>query len=227
MILELDERNKFASTRDYVYTILRENIISLKLEPGLNISEKEISDMLKVSRTPVREAFVKLVQDELLEVYPQRGSFVALIDLKHVEEARFIREHLERAAIELACSVFPPEYVQKLEFNFYIQKRCVEMKDYKKFFELDEEFHETISEGCGKKRIWNIIQQMNVHLNRVRMLSLTEEHNWDTILQQHEEMIHAIREKNAVKAKMIITEHLTLVNEDQGKLKERYPMYFK
>ncbi|KHF40521.1 GntR family transcriptional regulator [Halalkalibacter okhensis] len=225
--MELDERNKFASTRDYVYTILRENIISLKIEPGLNISEKEISDILQVSRTPVREAFVKLVQDELLEVFPQRGSFVALIDLKHVEEARFIREHLEKAAIELACSVFTPEHMQKLEFNIYMQKRCVEVKDYKKFFELDEEFHETISEGCGKKRIWNIIQQMNVHLNRVRMLSLTEKHNWDTILQQHEDMILAIREKNANKAKTLITEHLTLVNEDQGKLKEAYPMYFK
>ncbi|GAE36362.1 GntR family transcriptional regulator [Halalkalibacter akibai] len=227
MILELGERSKFSSTRDYVYNVLRENIISLKLEPGLSISEKEISEKLQVSRTPVREAFVKLVQDELLEVYPQRGSFVALIDLNHVEEARFIREHLEKAAIGLACKTFSPEHLNRLEFNIHMQKRCVEIKDYKKFFELDEEFHETISEGCGKKRIWGIIQQMNVHLNRVRMLSLTEQHNWEVILRQHEEMIEAIKDQNVKRAKKVIREHLTLVNDNQSQLKKAFPTYFK
>ncbi|KGA98871.1 GntR family transcriptional regulator [Alkalihalobacillus alcalophilus ATCC 27647 = CGMCC 1.3604] len=227
MILEISERTEFSSTRDYVYHVLRENIISLKLEPGLNISEKEISEKLQVSRTPVREAFVKLVQDELLEVFPQKGSFVALIDLKHVEEARFIREHLEIAAIQLACKLFSPTYLEKLEFNLYMQKRCVEVGDYKKFFELDEEFHETISEGCGKKRIWMIIQQMNTHLNRVRMLSLTDNYNWNILLSQHEGMIEAIRAQDSLKAKEIVHHHLTLVNNDQGELKVAYPNYFK
>jgi DNA-binding GntR family transcriptional regulator len=227
MILEFGERNSFSSTRDYVYHVLRESIISFKLEPGINISEKEISEKLQVSRTPVREAFVKLVQDELLEVFPQKGSFVALIDLDHVEDARFIREHLEVAAIGLACEVFSPEHMQKLEFNLHMQKRCVEVKDYKKFFELDEEFHETISEGCGKKRIWTVIQKMNVHLNRVRMLSLTENHNLEIILAQHENMIEAIREQDSIKAKTVIRDHLTLVNNDQGELKAAYPNYFK
>ncbi|MFC0472068.1 GntR family transcriptional regulator [Halalkalibacter kiskunsagensis] len=227
MKLEFGERNSFSSTRDYVYHVLRENIISLKLEPGINISEKDISEKLQVSRTPVREAFVKLVQDELLEVFPQRGSFVALIDLDHVEEARFIREHLEIAAIGLACEVFSPKHMQKLEYNLHIQKRCVEVGDYKKFFELDEEFHETISEGCGRKRIWTVIQQMNVHLNRVRMLSLAENHNWKILLTQHEDMIAAIKEQDSIKAKTVIRDHLTLVNNDQGELKVAFPKYFK
>ncbi|WP_311195589.1 GntR family transcriptional regulator [Planococcus sp. 107-1] len=70
-MLNIDSTKKIKSfsTKDYVYEILRENIISLAIEPGQQISEKEISDLLQVSRTPVREAFVKLAQEELLEVF--------------------------------------------------------------------------------------------------------------------------------------------------------------
>ncbi|WP_247747096.1 GntR family transcriptional regulator [Alkalihalobacillus sp. BA299] len=228
-MLNVDMKKKVTnySTRDHVYQVLRENIISLELEPGQTISEKEISELLQVSRTPVREAFVKLVQEELLEVYPQRGTFISLIDLQHVEEARFIREHLERAAVREACKSFSAENLLKLEQNLAMQKLCVKEKDFNRLFELDEEFHYTITVGCGKERIWTVIQQMNAHLNRIRMLSLVANYNWDLILSQHEEIISAIKEKNPDKADKVMEDHLKKLTFEQESLKSEYRKYFK
>jgi DNA-binding GntR family transcriptional regulator len=215
------------STRDHVYEVLRENIIFLKLEPGKSISEKEMSEMLQVSRTPVREAFVKLAQEELLEVYPQRGTIISLIDLNHVEEARFIREHLERATVRLACESFPSEQLQQLESNYSQQKRCVVEKNYTKLFELDQQFHATIAKGCNKERAWGVIQQMNAHLARIRMLSLAANYNWGLILSQHEQILAAIKAKDADLGEKVMEEHLKKLTFEQGDLKKAFEPYFK
>lgn len=225
--MDIKKKIKNFSSRDYVYEVLRENIISLKLIPGRNISENEISEMLQVSRTPVREAFVKLAQEGLLEVFPQRGTSISLIDLHHVEEARFIREQLEKAAVRVACENFSKEYLLKIQENFLMQKLCVEEKNYTRFFELDEEFHYIIAIGSGKELIWTVIQQMNAHLNRIRMLSLAANLNWDVILSQHEKIIEAIKEKDPDSAELIMEEHLKKLTLDQESLKKEYIKYFK
>ncbi|MFG6147500.1 GntR family transcriptional regulator [Halobacillus sp. B23F22_1] len=222
----LDKRIGF-STRNQVYSWLRENIISLELAPGRSISEKEISEMLQVSRTPVREAFMKLAQEELLEVYPQRGTFVSLIDLKHVEEVRFIREHLERAAVRVACEVLSKENLLQLKDNLAKQKQSVEEKNYTKLFELDEEFHYTIAVGSEKERIWSVIQQMNAHLNRIRVLSLAAHYNWELILEQHETIIYAIETRNPDLADQLMEEHLKKLTFEQESLTSEYMKYFK
>lgn len=227
MKVKNDKRVTNYSTRDRVYEILKENIISLELEPGRSISEKEVSDSLQVSRTPVREAFVKLSQEGLLEIYPQRGTFVSLIDLYHVEEARFIREHLERAAVRVACENLTKDHILKLEGNLLMQELCVEEKNYTRLFELDEEFHYTIAAGSGKELIWNVIQQMNAHLNRIRMLSLAANYNWELVLKQHKEIITAIKEKNLSLAEKVMEEHLKKLTFEQEDLKKDYKKFFK
>ncbi|SET15880.1 DNA-binding transcriptional regulator, GntR family [Salinibacillus kushneri] len=210
-----------------MYEELREQIIMLKLHPGRSISENEMSTTLEVSRTPIREAFLRLAQEKLLEIYPQKGTFVALIDLDYVEEARFIREHLERAIIKEACKSFDSNSLEKLENNFEQQKNAVEKKDHTKFFELDEEFHQTISIGADKERIWSIIQQMNAHLNRIRMLSLRANYNYELILDQHEEMINAIKTQNDIKADHVMEEHTKKLTFEQEGLKKEFPDYFR
>ncbi|PAV28334.1 GntR family transcriptional regulator [Virgibacillus profundi] len=225
-MVSIKRKNNYTS-RDYVYESLKENIISLKLKPGTNISEKEISELLQVSRTPVREAFLKLAQEELLAIYPQRGTFVTLIDLQHVEETRFIREHLERATVREACKNFSNESIFKLEENLALQKICVEEKNYTKLFKLDEDFHYTIVSGCDKKLIWSVIQQMNNHLNRIRILRLADNFNWDLILSQHENIISAIKDKNQDLADRVMEEHLKELIFEQESLKKKYENLFK
>ncbi len=89
------------SIRENVYRIIRENITSLQLAPGTTVSTQELAAKLQVSRTPVREAFIRLQKEDLVEITPQKGTMVSRIDLTRAEKERFIRESLETAILPL------------------------------------------------------------------------------------------------------------------------------
>ncbi|MDQ0112114.1 GntR family transcriptional regulator [Paenibacillus harenae] len=220
-------RTQPASTRDAVYLKLREQIMKLELPPGTPLSENETSTLFQVSRTPVRESFLRLAQEGLVQVLPQRGTFVSLIDTELVEEGRFMREQLERSVIRLACEHFPEESLALLELNLRLQKDCMARQQDKDMFELDEAFHRILFEGCRKSNIWAVVGQMNVHLNRSRMLRLVDDHRWEHLYDQHERMAQAIREHDADRAEQLMKEHLSLNITDQELLKRKYPNYYK
>lgn len=215
------------STSKVIYHNLREEIINLYLEPGTSISEKELSEKYRVSRTPVREALVRLAQEGLVQIYPQKGTVVSLIDLSAVEEERFLREHLERAVVKEACMEFPKENILALEMNLKFQKMYIENNDYKKLFNTDEEFHKIIFEGCSKKRIWNSINDGNTEFQRIRVLRLTVNSSWDNIYLQHKEIFNAIKNKNPEMAEEFMKKHLNMVIFDKTQVRESYPNYFK
>ena len=89
------------SIRENVYRVIRENITSLQLAPGTTVSTQELAAKLQVSRTPVREAFIRLQKEDLVEITPQKGTMVSRIDLTRAEKERFIRESLETAILPL------------------------------------------------------------------------------------------------------------------------------
>lgn len=131
--LELFEKAPNETVREYAYRVLYENIMSLKLPPGTAMSEQELSGILHVSRTPVREAFIRLSQKGLLEILPQRGTFVSKIHTEQLAEFRFFRVTLERAIVELACQDFPDPWRTKLEFCIFEQGKFIISKDAEKF----------------------------------------------------------------------------------------------
>ncbi|QHZ46448.1 GntR family transcriptional regulator [Bacillus sp. NSP9.1] len=221
------KQSSIRSARDQVYDWLKEDIMKFRLTPGTHISEKEISERYEVSRTPVREAFLQLSREGLLEIYPQKGTRVSLIDLHLVEEARFMRENLEKAVAELACENFPEQAVIELEHNLNMQQLSMKQKNYESLFDLDEAFHKTIFDGCQKSNIWSVIQQMNVPFRRIRFLRLAADFNWDTIYSQHAAILEAIKSKQPSEARRIAEEHLQLVIVDREMLIEEFPGYFK
>lgn len=223
-----DESRAKGSTRDFTYKTLKTQILNLELKPGTKISEKEVAQKLQVSRTPVRESFLKLSEEELVEIYPQRGTIVSLIDLEHVEEARFVRENIEKAIVKVTCEDFSEEYLFQLETNITMQELCGEKGNYSKLYQLDDEFHKILFYGCRKIRTWNMLQQMNSHFNRLRMLRLsTSALNWDIIISQHKEIFQLINEKRPEKAEEVMTKHLRLAVIEKDVLKESYPDFFK
>ena len=227
MKIELLEKNVYETIKNYTYRVLRSNIIDLNLKPGESISENEIANNLNVSRTPVREAFSLLVSENLLEIYPQKGTKVSYINLKRVEEARFMRLKLEQAVIELACNDFPEKYLFDLESNINQQQFCLLKKNYTCAFNLDNSFHELIFKACKKDRIWNAIHFMNGDFDRIRALNIISSMNMDTVVNQHKRIIDAIKAKDSKLGVKIVGEHLTKVNDDKRILLSEYPKYFK
>jgi len=226
-IIEIAKRDKTKTTRQYVYETLKQNILSLNLEPGAAISENEIAELLQVSRTPIRESFIKLSEEDLIEIYPQKGTFVSLIDLQHVEEALFMRESLEIAVARLACEIFTREDIEDLEVMVENQRVLSNRKNYTKLFELDEEFHRTLFGKCGKTRTWTVVQQMYTHYKRIRLLLLATKFDWELILKQHTELVGSIRNRQPDRAEAVMKEHLGLLIFEKDELKQRYPNYFK
>lgn len=225
-------QNVRGSTRDYSYNIIRNKILRLELEPGTKISEKEMADELNVSRTPIREAFMKLAQEELLDIIPQSGTVVSKINLEHVEEGRFIREKIEKEIVTLVCSNFPEDNRFKLESNLAMQRHCSDKKNLhnhlldEEFFQLDEEFHQILFSSCGKARTWEMLQMLNNHFNRLRLLRLSSDSNWEIIISQHHEIYRLILNQDVDRARKIMEEHLNLVVIEQNELRKTYPHYF-
>ncbi|ABO67130.1 GntR family transcriptional regulator [Geobacillus thermodenitrificans] len=214
------------SARDQLYDMLKEKILRLELEPGTKISEKEIAEQLHISRTPVREAFLKLAQDELLDIIPQSGTIVSRINLEYVEEGRLIREVVEKEVAALACVKFREDHLFQLEKNITMQELCVERGNFLELFELDEAFHQLIYDGCRMSRSWKMIQNLNIHFNRLRVLRLSSNLDWDIIISHHKQICQLIANKEADKVRQVMEEHLRLVEIEKDMLKRQYPHYF-
>lgn len=225
--MQMINRLQQETTRDFVYRFLKTNIMTLILPPGSSLSEKDIADLLEVSRTPVREAFIQLANVYLLDIIPQKGTYVSLIDLDNVQEAKFLRETIEKAVIDIACSQFPRETLYDLQHNLKLQEIYLSEKNYDKFFEADEIFHATIFAGCKKSHTWQLIQQMLTHYNRVRHLTTECGFDLDTLLAQHKTLVAAIEQQDIVLGRRVIAEHLDKVQLDIPALLKTNSAYFK
>lgn len=214
------------SAGNHVYAQLKQQIVTLELPPGTALSEKEMSVAFQVSRTPVRESFVRLAQEGLLVVLPQRGTRVSLIDPDLVEEARFMREQLERAVIRSACRDFPEASLRSLNDNLELQRDALARHDGSAMFELDEAYHRILFEGCRKLGTWSVIQQMNAHLNRTRVLWLKTDPHWDHLYDQHRAMGDAVVRRDKELADRTMKEHLRLSISNLSVLQEKFPDYF-
>lgn len=227
MGIQIFEQIPNESVREYVYRVIRSNIITLHLEPGSSLSEKEVAELLNISRTPVREAFIKLAQEALLDVLPQKGTNVSLIDLNHVAETKFLRETVEREVVKKACLSFPKDEMFKLQSYLSLQELCMQEQNYTKLFELDDSLHEAIYTGCGNRRIWLLLQQASTHYNRVRMLNLAFGYNWPRIVEEHKNIVSAIQRRDPELGQQMVNAHLNKVAIDIEVMLKKYNHYFK
>ena len=205
MVILQKERSE--NSRSYAVRVLLYNIIHLELQPGTAVSENELSATLSLSRTPVREALIELNRIGLVEILPQRGSYISKIDYNIVEESRFLRLVTENAILRLLCD------------------KIAEQKDRETFLELDNEFHELLFRAADKMWSYHIIKEQMVHFDRLRSLS-TKSKQHDYVLKDHEDILYAIRRHDSEMAEMLMTRHLTRHLSEKEELLAMYPDYF-
>ncbi len=177
MRIALHDRVNGLSTGDQVYAALRAAIVSAELEPGRRLSENELAELLGVSRTPVREALARLRDERLVAIVPQLGTFVTLISPAAVEDAAFVREALECAAIRRAVERVgdaSDAALAALQANLAAQERAEQTADADAFDALDDALHRLLAELSGHEIAWSLARRANGHLDRVRGLSLPE-----------------------------------------------------
>lgn len=206
-----------------IYERLRRAITTLAMLPSEALSEKELSLQLGVSRTPVREALIRLADEGLIDILPQRGSFVAPIRLRDVEEAQFIRESLEVAIVQRLARHASPRFLAEVRAGLVKQQAAVEADDRDLFLELDEAFHRSFCEEAGLSKSWRVIQSVKLQMDRVRYLSLPDPGHLRTLLAQHSAIVEAIGQGDAALAAQSMRAHLQEVLRTAQRLSEQRP----
>ncbi|WP_102224926.1 GntR family transcriptional regulator [Acidimangrovimonas sediminis] len=191
-----------------IHRFLRGEILTLDLAPKQRLSEADLSQQMGVSRTPVREALIRLAEEGLVDILPQRGSFVAPIRLTEVREAQFIRAALECSIAERAAATMSPGLARYLEELLDRQKRAIAAGDRTGFLALDEAFHQALCDHCDLPRAWKILQTVKGQLDRVRYLSLPDSQHLATLLAQHRKITEAIAGGDAAAARQSMQAHL-------------------
>jgi len=218
------------SLGDQVYESIRESIVSLRLEPGSMIYENVLAETLQVSRTPIREAIRLLVSEQLLEVMPQRGTRIALISERKVNEARFIREHLELGAFRLAARLWNEDAHAQVRMHVEQllegQRAAAAAGDVALFLQLDESFHKAIIQVTGNETLLQVIYHMRGHLNRLRFLAMKELRQMDRVIAEHGQLFTAIRQQDESLTAQLLEHHVGKLDQDLSQLRSMYPSYF-
>lgn len=213
------------TNREYAFRVIKQNIIDLEIKPGSMVGEQELAQELGLSRTPVHEAFLELSKTRIVEILPQRGCRVSLIDPALVEEARFIRLTIETAIVEKACGLAKPEELAQLESNLKLQEFYLANPDPKAMLDLDDAFHQSFYKICNMMQCWYMVNAMSIHFDRLRSMSLTTVKDLK-IVSDHRLMLDAVRMQDTAQARMIVEKHLSRVQCDVMEIRQLYPDYF-
>jgi DNA-binding GntR family transcriptional regulator len=208
------------------YESIRSAILDCTFLPGMALSEQAVSDELKVSRAPVREAFRHLAVDGLLEAIPQRGTFVARLNRAKIADAIFVREAIECRAAELAAAA-PLAKRKQLSGIVQRQARASAQQDYATHLSTDEEFHHRILELAGHPHAWPALRLARTGMNRIRHLAIPEVGSNRIALDQHREISSAVVAGDRVAARKAMRVHIHSPLVFLDAIHARHPEYFE
>ncbi len=200
--------DRAAQIPDQVYRLLRQAILSLRMAPGSVIVEKEITERLGISRTPVRDAIRQLADERLVEVKPQSGTYVALIDRHQLEQGRLIRRALEVEGVRLAAARADAGAIERLQDVVMLQERAAARGRHEEFIAQDDAFHRLICELSGYERLWPIVTRSKAELDRMRYLASRLPQQEAKAIGQHRAIVKALAAGDPDQAAAAMAHHL-------------------
>ena len=201
-----------------VYTLLRRAIISLQLAPNRPLS---------VSRTPVREAFIRLAEEGLLITYPQLATVISPIRMEALLEAQFLREAVECALAERAAQRIDEDGIIRLRSVLERHAVALRAEKWMEFHQLDEDTHQLICEIAGLAGLGRQIEHARGHLDRVRYLTLPEIETSRRVVTQHTTVVEAICDNRPEDAREAMRIHVRDLLPRLEGLRAQYPDYFE
>jgi GntR family transcriptional regulator, rspAB operon transcriptional repressor len=226
----LNERPRPALVRmtnaGVIFEALREAIVSMALPPGSPLAEKALTVRFGVSRTPLREALIRLAEIGLVDIFPQSGTFVSRIAVAAIPEAVAIRQALERATVERAAEMAGGADIAKLDDIIARQRFFARRRDMPSFHESDEAFHEAIAAIAGYPGAWRILKQVKVQIDRARRLTLPAPGRMQKVIGEHQTIRDAIAQRDEPAARHAMHDHLSAVIPDIERLRRQNPNFF-
>jgi len=224
-LLNRNETKRSMSER--VFDVILSRILRLELKPYEQISEALFSEDLGVSRTPVREAFLKLASLGFLDIVPQRGTMVSPLRVHAYKKSQFMREAFELALVRRAVGLEDKtRLISALERELALQEVYSKIGDEASFFESDEAFHEAIAQNSGLPDLWPEVQRVKLHMDRYRHAAYFEDQT-QTILDQHRKIAKAIELRKEDEAVEAMKKHLRRANHLFDDVVRKFPNYFE
>ncbi|MFS4579779.1 GntR family transcriptional regulator [Phaeobacter sp. C3_T13_0] len=210
-----------------VYTVLRDQILNMSLEPGFVLRKGALCEQLGVSRSPVAEALGKLSSEGLVDIVPQSATRVSRLSLTAIQEESFLREAIEVAAVAKIANERSEEQLCKLSRNLRLQTLLIEDGDHAGFFEADVEFHNLILQFTGFPKVIAAADHLSLQLLRARMLLLPTKGRPKEAVEEHQAILDAIKAKDSKAARASMAIHLRQLIDRLTPLETTHPEFFR
>jgi GntR family transcriptional regulator, rspAB operon transcriptional repressor len=210
-----------------VFDELRDMILSLKLAPGTVLSRLRLQAQFGVSSTPIRDALMRLEAAGLVEVFPQSGTIVSLIDVALARQAQFLRRALEQEVVRTLAEKPDGGLIGRLRAIIDEQKGHARKHDLERFNDADLTFHRTLFEAAGAPDLFALIRNRSGHIDRIRRLHLPIGDKARQIISNHSAIVSAIADGEPDRAQAQMRDHLSRSLAFSDELRARFPDYFK
>lgn len=210
-ILTTDE---YLPLRDVVFNTLRQAILKGEMEPGERLMEITLANKLGVSRTPIREAIRKLELEGLVHMIPRKGAVVASISEKDMRDVLEVRITLEELAVKLAINNMEEEDIEQLRKAGQFFESAVISRDIVEIVDADVAFHDIIYNKTGNNRLIQIISNLREQMYRYRLEYIKDARTHSILINEHNDIIDALKKKNVEAAKVAVREHVA--NQERG-----------
>ena len=209
-----------------IYAQLRDQIMYMQLVPGTSMSEQEMAQLFGVSRTPVREAFIRLSREKMVVVSPQRRTVIPKINIDRANQERFLRESLEYAVLEQLIPIQTPEIIRQLRHQIHIQEQSIKNGDYAAFLQHDDEYHDIYYTATNNFLCSQVLRRNVFDYQRLRYLSLNSEENISAAnMEEHKKMVDLIVSRDLKAVQSLLRKHLRRIFDEIQTLKKIYPDY--
>jgi DNA-binding GntR family transcriptional regulator len=215
-----------AKSSDVVYRDVRRAIVTMELVPGTPISETAVAVKYGVSRTPVREALLRLAREGLVDVVPKSGTFVSRIPVSALSESMVARRALEEVTVRAASERASWSDIVQLRAIVRCQQQRVDAGEEELFDIADNDFHAGIAAAGQYPGIWTMVQKIRLQVERYRHLTPPQKGRMQLAVGEHEAVLDAIARRDSDRAVIRMQEHLKKLTLDIAVCRDLWPEYF-
>jgi DNA-binding GntR family transcriptional regulator len=205
---EIISIDRGAGLHQQVAERLRTMLVEGQIAPGAKLNERELSERLKVSRTPLREAIKHLAAEGLVDLLPNRGAVALLLTERDIADAFEVVAALEGLNGELAAQRITPEELDAIEAWHYEMLAAHKRRDLSSYYRLNAQIHAAINAAAHNPVLTRTYAQANARLQALRFRSNQDAQKWQRAVKEHSKMIEALRAHDAAALRAVLVLHL-------------------
>jgi DNA-binding GntR family transcriptional regulator len=197
-----------ASLHEQAATRLRQMLVEGAIAPGAKLNERELCELLQVSRTPLREAIKMLASEGLVELLPHRGAIAVALDEQAVRDTFEVMGGLEALSGELAAERITDEELAEIRATHYEMLAAYTRRDLSNYYRLNAQIHRAINAAAKNPVLSATYDRINARLQALRFRSNQDGAKWKNAMREHEQMMEALAARDAAAMRKVLASHL-------------------